>query len=111
MSLDPRALEELEKRGPHTVRAMLAIHYAVGVGHNPVVPLGLGEPGNPTRSDVENWLREKDEAAAKLSTQRHEEQLTEGRRASFWARAAFWAAVVLVLMAALAMLDHLSKQG
>jgi len=109
MNHDPRALEELERRGPENVRALLASLH-VGFGQGASVPLGLGDRWDPTRSDVEGWLREKDETAKKLSAQRHEEQLTEARKATRWARAAFWVVLVSALGAiAFGIFDHLPK--
>ena len=53
---------------------------------------------DPSRAEVEEWLREKEIADETLATSRHQEQIAVGRDAVRWARWAFWAAVGSIIV-------------
>ncbi|HEY6335585.1 MAG TPA: hypothetical protein VI113_06830 [Alphaproteobacteria bacterium] len=88
--------------------------HAAGGGDRLFIRLGIMDCPDPRPFDVEIWLHEKEKEleADKLSANRHEEQVTEARKATYWARAAFWAALVAALaVIALGILDHLPKRS
>jgi hypothetical protein len=78
---------ELERRGPRNVR--LRLRYA-GPGSGSVVP-GLGD-GRMLRSDVEDWLFDKEIEASQKSLQVQEDTLR-------WAKLAAWIGVAGILVA------------
>lgn len=61
MPMTPKALAELERRGPTNIRVMLLTRN-LGAGNGARVPIDLGEE-DPLLGDVEEWLatKEKDE--------------------------------------------------
>ena len=92
MPLTDRAKAELERRGPGNVRILLASAY-VGYGQESAVKLRLGG-SDPFRSDVEEWLAEKE----------------RDLRFVFWVRVAgilaILAAVVGIVGMVVPLLDH-----
>jgi hypothetical protein len=84
MPLCPDDRAELERRGIGNVRQRLD---HAGPGSGSVVP-GLGPNFGMTRSDVEDWLSEKDRAAANLQT-----------NILWWAKAAAWISGASILVA------------
>jgi hypothetical protein len=98
MALSPQVREELQRLGPATVRARLATSPPNSQGRQQIVligPQGL----YPARGDVEDWLREQDEEIDRRSASRHREGIKVGQEAVIWARRAFWAAVISIVIA------------
>ena len=56
MALDPQIRAELERRGPTNVRELLRIR--TGPGDRDPVALQLAGVADPSRTEVEDWLRE-----------------------------------------------------
>jgi hypothetical protein len=88
MTLDPRVRDELERRGPANVRDLLR---DTGPGPNTSVYVPVEDAPQPRRFEVEDWLREKEQAAERLASTRHDQLL-------WWARIAGVAAVLGVLV-------------
>ena len=86
MALTPNQLAELERRGVGNIRRMMQGGEFVGVGPGASVPLGLRDE-NPRRSEVEDWLAEKERQSVDEAVDRHS-------RVMFWAKIAGIAAVV-----------------
>ena len=112
MALDPRVRQVLEQRGVANVRLLLQNPDAAGVGPHSIVKLGT-HGLDPARSDVEDWLREKDLEADGLATRRHAEQMAIGKEGvrwakegAHWAKWAFWAAVASAIIAIVALVAH-----
>ena len=82
MPLSESDRAELERLGVDNVRQKLV----PGAGGDSVVP-GLGPGFGMTRGDVEEWLAEKSQEAAKLQL-----------KILWWARAAFWVGVTSILV-------------
>jgi hypothetical protein len=82
MPLSESDRAELERLGVDNVRQRLV----PGSGGGSVVP-GLGPGFGMTRGDVEEWLAEKSQEAAKLQL-----------KILWWARAAFWVGVTSILV-------------
>jgi len=88
MALDPRIRVELERLGPGNVRELLRT--AVGSGRSAPVAMQLPAVPDPTRSDIEDWLRAK------------ERETERGIGAALtWARIAAVAAIIGVIVTAL----------
>jgi|SRR5208282_3514725 len=100
MSLDPRVLAELERRGPEKASAMLDSH-AAGAGEPAVIRLGITDCPDPWPFEVEFWLSEtiKELEAEALATRRHDQQMDVGRATVKWAKWASVAAALSVLVA------------
>jgi len=62
-SLPPLTRKELERRGPSNVRAILDQPHWSGVGPNSEFNLHTSGVPNPTRAQVEAWLKQKERAA------------------------------------------------
>lgn len=86
MSLNPKAIAELERRGARNIRLLLQDREMAGGGATAIVKLGLSD-ADPMRSDVENWLRAQDDASESLASERHAQLMS-------WAKIAGIAAVV-----------------
>jgi anti-sigma factor RsiW len=63
LPLHPRTRQELDRRGPVNVRAILDNPEWTGAGQNAEVRLHVAGVPNPERAQVELWLREKEQAA------------------------------------------------
>lgn len=87
MALDPRIRAELDRRGPANVRELLRTR--TGPGDRDPVALQLAGADDASRSDVEDWLREKEREAEAV-----------GRDTLKWAKRAGYAAIVGVIVAA-----------
>jgi hypothetical protein len=57
MTLDPRIRNELERRGPDSVRDLLR---AAGPGQGAAIKVQVSGASDPLRSEVEAWLRDKE---------------------------------------------------
>ncbi len=62
MPLHPRNLEELERQGTASIRALLSDSYYTGLGRGAPVLLRVSGVDPPSRADVEEWLRTKNDA-------------------------------------------------
>ena len=62
-SLHPLTRQELERRGPSNVRALINEPQWVGVGQNAEIKLHAPGVPNPERAQVEEWLRGKERTA------------------------------------------------
>lgn len=98
MSLGEHARAELERRGVNNIRSLIASMSPVGP--SVIVPIGLNE-NNPAARDVEDWLREKDLEADRLAAERHREQVSAARQGVRWAKLAFWAVIVTIIIGVL----------
>jgi len=88
MALDPRIRVELERLGPGNVRELLRT--AAGSGRSAPVAMQLPGVPNPTRGDIEDWLRAKE----------RETEWVVGATLT-WARIAAVAAIIGVIVTAL----------
>lgn len=95
--MQPAALAELKKRGASNIRLLLANADAVGAGAGAAVPLGLS-PMNPSRGEVEEWLRAQEMAAEKVVATRYAEQMAVARQGVWWAQLAFYAGVGSIIV-------------
>ena len=89
MALDPRIRAELERLGPGNVRELLRI--LVGPGRKAPVAMRLPGAPDPTRGDVEDWLREKERETERVM-----------RATLKWAKIAGVAAIISVIVTAFA---------
>jgi hypothetical protein len=61
--LHPGTRQELDRRGPANIRAILDNPEWTGAGQNAEVRLHVAGVPNPERAQVEVWLREKEQVA------------------------------------------------
>lgn len=97
-----RARIELERRGRQSIYLLLETPGAGGYDQGAIVNLGLGLDMNPSRAEVEAWLREQDEIAAALESSRHDQLLFWGKVAGFAAIAAVVVGIISIVITYLA---------
>lgn len=97
MVMTARTRAELERRGARNVARLLEGNLLVGHGPSAMVPIGLPDE-NPSRTEVEAWLREQEEVAGALLARRHEEQLAVGKESARWAKLAYYAAIASIII-------------
>jgi hypothetical protein len=97
-----KARAELERRGRNNVRLLLETAAAGGYGRGAVVNLELSASLNPLRDEVEAWLQEQDDLAARIQASRHDQLLFWGRVAGFAAISAVAIGIIGIVITYLA---------